>query len=101
RGEIARVAGDLLRARGDCRRAVADYRIAAASAQAREAEPAAFHEAECLVRLGDAGGEDAARAYLRRWPSGRFRAEAERLLAGPDGPALEGADEGARGAARP
>jgi hypothetical protein len=49
------------------------------------AEPATFHRAECLVRLGDPAGPEAARAYLRRWPSGRFRVEAERLLESADG----------------
>jgi tetratricopeptide (TPR) repeat protein len=82
RAEIARIAGDLYRVRGELRRALSAYRIAAASTQTREVEAATFHEAECLVRLGDSGGEEAARGYLRRWPDGRFRAEAERLLAG-------------------
>jgi hypothetical protein len=48
------------------------------------AEPASFHRAECLIRLGDPSGVEAVRAYLRKWPSGRFRSEAERLLEGGD-----------------
>jgi hypothetical protein len=81
RGEIARVAGDLYRARGDCRRAVGAYQIASGAARARDvAEAAAFHRAECLVRLGDTSGADAARAYLRAYPSGRFRSEATALV---------------------
>ena len=86
RAEIARVAGDLYRTRGDYKRAVTAYQIALASPQVRDAaEPATFHRAECLMRLGDPGGAEATRAYLRRWPSGRFRTEAERLLESSDG----------------
>ncbi len=85
RAEIARVAGDLYRTRADYKRAVAAYQIALASPQLRDAaEPASFHRAECLVRLGDPNGTEAARAYLRRWPNGRFRTEAERLLESGD-----------------
>ena len=84
RAEIARIAGDLYRVRGELKRAVAAYQIALASPKARDAEPATFHRAECLVRLGDPSGEDAARDYLRRWPEGRFRADAQRLLTGGD-----------------
>lgn len=86
RAEIARIAGDLYRARADYKRAAAAYQIALASPLVRDAaEPATFHRAECLIRLGDPSGVEAARAYLRRWPSGRFRAEAERLLESGDG----------------
>jgi hypothetical protein len=85
RAEIARVAGDLYRARGDYKRAVTAYQIALASPLVRDAaEPASFHRAECLVRLGDPNGAEATRAYLRRWPSGRFRVEAERMLESGD-----------------
>jgi hypothetical protein len=85
RAEIARVAGDLYRSRADWRRAVAAYQIALASPLVRDAaEPASFHRAECLIRLGDPSGAEAARAYLRRWPSGRFRGDAERLLESGD-----------------
>jgi hypothetical protein len=86
RAEIARVAGDLYRSRADYKRAVAAYQVALASPLVRDAaEPATFHRAECLVRLGDSNGAEATRAYLRRWPSGRFRIEAERLLESADG----------------
>ncbi|HVU49347.1 MAG TPA: FecR domain-containing protein [Polyangia bacterium] len=86
RAEIARVAGDLYRSRADYKRAVASYQIALASPLVRDAaEPATFHRAECLVRLGDPAGAEAAREYLRHWPSGRFRVEAERLLESGDG----------------
>ena len=81
RGEIARVIGDLHRARGDYRRAVGAYQIAIGAARTRDvAEAATFNRAACLVRLGDAAGGDAARAYLRAYPSGRFRDEAAALV---------------------
>jgi TolA-binding protein len=73
RGEIARVTGDLYRARGDCRQAVGAYQVALA-------EAAGFHRAACLVRLGDAAGVDAARAYLRSHPDGRFKKQAAALI---------------------
>jgi hypothetical protein len=83
RAEIARLAGDLYRAHGDCRRAVATYQIAVGASRPRDAvEAANFHRADCLVRLGDAGGVDAARAYLRVYPNGKFRSEAAALASG-------------------
>jgi tetratricopeptide (TPR) repeat protein len=87
RGEIARVAGDLYRTRGDYKRAISSYQVALASPHLRDrddAEPAMFHRAECLVRLGDPNGTEAARSYLRKWPNGRFSTEAERLLESGD-----------------
>jgi len=81
RGEIARLAGDLYRSRGDCRRAAGAYQIAASAARTGDvAEAASFPRAACLVRLGDAGGPEAVRAYLRANPAGRFRSEASALL---------------------
>ncbi|HEV3031343.1 MAG TPA: FecR domain-containing protein [Polyangia bacterium] len=86
RAEIARVAGDLYRSRADYKRAVTAYQIALSSPLVRDAaEPATFHRAECLMQLGDPAGPDATRAYLRRWPSGRFRVDAERLLGSGEG----------------
>ncbi|HVV49834.1 MAG TPA: tetratricopeptide repeat protein, partial [Polyangia bacterium] len=83
RAEIARLAGDLYRARGDCRRAVAAYQVTLGASRPRDAvEAAAFHRADCLVRLGDAGGADAARAYLRAYPNGKFHGEAAALAGG-------------------
>ncbi len=83
RAEIARLAGDLYRARGDCRRALAAYQITLGASRPRDAvEAASFHRAACLVHLGDAGGTDAARAYLRAYPGGKFRGEATALAGG-------------------
>jgi tetratricopeptide (TPR) repeat protein len=87
RAEIARLAGDLYRARGDCRHALAAYQITLGASRPRDAvEAATFHRAACLVHLGDAGGPDAARGYLRAYPSGKFRSEAT-ALAGAGGSA--------------
>jgi len=81
RAEIARLAGDLYRARGDCRRAVGAYQIVLGASRPRDiVEIASFHRAACLVRLGDAGGSEAARGYLRAYPNGRFRGEAAALV---------------------
>ncbi len=80
RTEIARLAGDLYRARGDCRHALGPYQVALGASRPRDAvEAAAFHRADCLVRLGDTGGADAVRAYLRTYPNGKFRGEAAAL----------------------
>ena len=81
RGEIARVAGDLYRARGDCRHAVGAYQVAQSASRAREVtEAAGFYRAACLVRIGDGGGVDAVRGYLRSYPDGRFRRQATELV---------------------
>jgi hypothetical protein len=81
RGEIARVAGDLYRSRGDCRHAVGAYQVALASARARDVlEAANFYRAACLVRVGDSGGADALRGYLRSFPDGRFKRQATELV---------------------
>ena len=81
RGEIARVAGDLYRAHGDCRHAVGAYQVALASARARDVlEAANFYRAACLVRVGDGGGPDALRGYLRSFPDGRFKRQATELV---------------------
>jgi ferric-dicitrate binding protein FerR (iron transport regulator) len=83
RAEIARLAGDLYRARGDCRHALAAYQITLGASRPRDAvEAATFHRAACLVQLGDVGGLDAARAYLRGYPGGKFRGEAAALVSG-------------------
>jgi hypothetical protein len=82
RAEIARVAGDLYRTRGECAHAVAAYDAAlAAPRNGGVVEAASFNRASCLVQLGDAGGADAARAYLKAWPFGRFRDQAAQLVA--------------------
>ena len=87
RAEIARLAGDLYRSRGDCRHAVGMYQVATGASRPRDAvEAAAFHRAECLATMGDSTAADAARGYLRAYPSGRFRSEAEALAGGASRP---------------
>ena len=52
--EIARLAGDLYRARGDCRHARLGLPDRTGASRPRDVvEAAAFHRADCLVRLGD------------------------------------------------
>jgi tetratricopeptide (TPR) repeat protein len=81
RGEIARVAGDLYRSRGDCRHAVGAYQVALAASRARDVtEAASFYRAACMVRIGDGGGVEAVRGYLRSYPEGRFKRQATDLV---------------------
>ena len=62
---------------------LAAYQITLGASRPRDAvEAATFHRAACLVHLGDAAGADAARAYLRTYPSGKFRGEATALAGG-------------------
>jgi hypothetical protein len=87
RAEIARLAGDIYRSRGDCRHAVGMYQVATGASRPRDAvEAAAFHRAACLATLGDSAAGDAARGYLRAYPSGRFRSQAEALAGGASRP---------------
>ena len=59
------------------------YQLASGASRPRDAvEAAAFHRAECLSTMGDSAAADAARGYLRAYPSGRFRSEAEALAGG-------------------
>ena len=81
RGEIARVAGDLYRARGDCRHAIGAYQVAQSASRARDVvEAATFYRAACLVRIGEGNGIDAVRSYVRAYPEGRFRRQANELV---------------------
>ena len=82
RAEIALLGGDLYLARGDCRHVLAAYQITLGASRPRDAvEAATFQRAACMVHLGDAGGADATRAYLRAYPNGKFRGEATALVA--------------------
>ena len=81
RGEIARVAGDLYRTRGDCRHAIGAYQVAMSTSRARDVvEAATFNRAGCMVKIGDSGGVDALRGYLRSYPEGRFKRQATDLV---------------------
>jgi hypothetical protein len=81
RGEVAILAGDLARTGGDCALAVALYETAnRGRLSASDADDAAFNRAACLAAGGDGRGPAAARDYLARFPAGRHRGEASRLL---------------------
>ena len=81
RGEIARLAGDLYRGRGDCRHAIGAYQVALTASRARDVlETANFYRAACLVRVGDSGGVDALKGYVRSYPDGRFKKQATELV---------------------
>ena len=81
RGEIARVAGNLDRARGDCRHAIGAYQVAQSASRARDVvEAATFYRAACLVRTGESNGIDAVRSYVRAYPEGRYRRQANELV---------------------
>ena len=76
RGELSAVA--------DCGRAVADFdRVLAERAAEPFAERALHGRAVCRLRLGDeTGAMRDLSEYVRRFPEGRFAAEARRTLAG-------------------
>jgi hypothetical protein len=84
--EIARLSGDLLRERGDCTGAVSAYDIAIGSGRSRKdsgkdiADGVSFHRSTCLLRSNRGEGVLALKAYLRSYPWGRFRGDAQRLL---------------------
>jgi hypothetical protein len=86
--EVARLAGDLLRERGDCSGAVNAYNVALATGRARResarslTDGISFHRSACLMRDDTNEGVVALKAYLQAFPGGRFRGEAQRLLAG-------------------
>jgi ferric-dicitrate binding protein FerR (iron transport regulator) len=87
RMEIARLAGDLLRERGDCSGAVNAYNVALVGGRSRKleerrdiADGVSFHRAACLLRGDRNEGVGALKAYLRSFPTGRFRTDAQRLM---------------------
>ncbi|HVU49406.1 MAG TPA: hypothetical protein VHL80_01905, partial [Polyangia bacterium] len=83
--ELRVIRGELA-ARASCSAAVADFdRALAASPPPALAERALHGRAACLVRLGEpAAARRDLEEYLRRFPEGRFAAEARRGLAGQD-----------------
>jgi len=88
--ELRLIRGEL-RAVNDCRRALDDFdALLGRTAPPALAERALRGRAICFARMGrrdDARSEAA--AYLRRFPTGRFAAEARRLSA-PEAPAAPG-----------
>jgi hypothetical protein len=78
--ELSLVRGEL-RASDDCARALADFAaVLAAPLPPPLAERALFGQAACRARLGRPDAAASLRAYLDRFPRGRFAAEARRRL---------------------
>jgi TolA-binding protein len=81
RGDELRVVRGELRARTDCTRAAADFTaVLAHSGPDPLAERALRGRALCLLRTSAASAEHDLRAYLARFPAGRFAAEARARL---------------------
>lgn len=79
--ELRVIRAELLAA-SSCHEAVTDFgRVLSETAPPALAERALHGRAACLAQLGDAAGAARdLREYLRRFPDGRFAAEAQRLL---------------------
>ena len=87
REQELRVIRGELGAASDCGRAIADFdQILSTAASSDLAERALYGRAVCRSRLGrqDEATRDAER-YLEKFPGGRFRREAQRLIAGGAG----------------
>jgi hypothetical protein len=81
RSEVARLAGDLLREGGDCAGAIAAYDTALSGRVRRGmTDGVTFHRAACVQRRDRKAGTAALKTYLQSFPSGRFRADAQKLL---------------------
>jgi TolA-binding protein len=71
------VRGNLLRDAGRCGEALADY----ATIHGADADDAVYSTAYCQRKLGDrAGAASTLRGYLRRFPSGAHRTEAQQAI---------------------
>jgi len=84
--EMARLVGDLSRERGECQAAIDAYDEVLGDGRARGAilDEVTFHRAICLLRKspGSGPGSEAMRAYIQKFPNGRYRAQAQRLMSG-------------------
>jgi tetratricopeptide (TPR) repeat protein len=82
--EMARLVGDLSRERGECQAAIDAYDEVLGDARARGAilDEVTFHRAICLLRKSPGAGADAIRAYVQKFPHGRYRTQAQRLMGG-------------------
>jgi TolA-binding protein len=82
RDQELRVVRGELAAAASCARAISDFDAVLAGMPAPAlAERALYGRATCLARLGDApAAARDLRAYVRRFPDGRFAAEARRAL---------------------
>lgn len=81
-GELTVLRGELRAASGRCRDALPDFAASVeASSTAEVAERGLYGQAMCRAHLGDlSGAEIDLRAYLARFPSGRFHASAQATL---------------------
>jgi tetratricopeptide (TPR) repeat protein len=81
-GELTVLRGELRAASGRCRDALPDFAASVeASSTAEVAERGLYGQGMCRAHLGDlSGAEIDLRAYLARFPSGRFRASAQATL---------------------
>lgn len=82
RVEMGGLAGDLLRERGEFRGALAEYDGALEVGRGRRdlTDAISYHRAVCILHEDRELGTTALRSYLQNFSSGRFRAQAERLL---------------------
>jgi hypothetical protein len=82
-GELQVIRGEL-RAAHDCGAALADFdRVLAGATSGSLLERALRGRAVCCLRLGDPAADGALRAYLARFPQGRFAPEAQKRLQAP------------------
>ena len=81
-GELTVLRGELRAASGRCREALSDFAASGDSGSTAEvAERGLYGQGMCRAHLGDlAGAESDLRAYLARFPAGRFRASAQATL---------------------
>ncbi len=81
-GELTVLRGELRAASGRCREAMSDFAASGGSGSTAEvAERGLYGQGMCRAHLGDlAGAETDLRAYLARFPAGRFRASAQATL---------------------
>jgi hypothetical protein len=81
-GELTVLRGELRAASGRCRDALPDFAASVSNGSTAEvAERGLYGQGMCRAHLGDlAGAESDLRAYLNRFPSGRFRTSAQATL---------------------
>lgn len=81
-GELTVLRGELRAASGRCRDALSDFaHIAETRAQGDVAERALYGQGVCRAHLGDLNGASSdLRAYISRFPSGRFQSAAQATL---------------------
>ncbi len=81
-GELTVLRGELRAASGRCREALSDFAASGGTGSTAEvAERGLYGQGMCRAHLGDlAGAESDLRAYLARFPAGRFQASAQATL---------------------